>query len=31
MTWGADETVGEALFDEYFEKHFDENGKRKKV
>ena len=31
MTWGVDETVGEALFDEYFEKHFDENGKRKKA
>lgn len=28
MTWGVDETVGEALFDEYYEKHFDGNGKR---
>jgi hypothetical protein len=31
MTWGVDEKVGEALFDEYFEEHFNEDGKRKKA
>ena len=29
LDWGVDEEVGEALFDKYYEGHFDENGKRR--